>query len=298
MKELARQGHVVYLIGNPLSQVDEFGINLIPLQKKDLNNWEKFIPKNIDIIHLSANYKPKTDIPYIITVHGNGQPGEVFPKNSVFLSKKHAESHNATAYIYNGIDLEEYPFTPKQNQAWENFFFLGKGSWSVKNLKQCIQVTKRNKKHLHIIGGRSFIPSRYIHSYGPLGGEEKLDVMNKCDALLFPVLWHEPFGIAIIEAMALGKPVIGSPYGSLPELINEETGFICNNYEDLTKIVKNNTKKFDPEKIRDYVEKNFAIKKYTQENINLYENIINYKQLNENIPSWVFNKRAESQLSC
>ena len=33
--------------------------------------------------------------------------------------------------------------------------------------------------------------------------------------------WHEPFGIALIEALYFGCPVFGTPYGSLPEIVEE-----------------------------------------------------------------------------
>ena len=32
-------------------------------------------------------------------------------------------------------------------------------------------------------------------------------------ALLFPVKWHEPFGLALIESLYFGNPVFGTPFG-------------------------------------------------------------------------------------
>jgi len=44
---------------------------------------------------------------------------------------------------------------------------------------------------------------------------------------VFPSLWHEPFGIPVIEAMAAGLPVIATRGGALPEIVVEgETGFL------------------------------------------------------------------------
>ena len=42
-----------------------------------------------------------------------------------------------------------------------------------------------------------------------------------CHALLFPIDWPEPFGLAMIEAMACGTPVIAYPFGSVPEVVDE-----------------------------------------------------------------------------
>jgi glycosyltransferase involved in cell wall biosynthesis len=44
---------------------------------------------------------------------------------------------------------------------------------------------------------------------------------------VFPSLWHEPFGIPVIEAMAAGLPVVATRGGALPEIVVDgETGFL------------------------------------------------------------------------
>src|SRR5690606_25353996 len=123
--------------------------------------------------------------------------------------------------------------------GWNDFLFLAKASWSVKNLKSCTRVARKLHKKLHIAGGRYIWPSRFIKSHGMVGGTEKLQIINTCNALLFPVRWHEPFGIAIIEAMACGLPVIGSCYGSLPELIQSDSGKIVQSEKELLETVRN-----------------------------------------------------------
>ncbi|PIP88798.1 MAG: hypothetical protein COW01_08825 [Bdellovibrionales bacterium CG12_big_fil_rev_8_21_14_0_65_38_15] len=282
MKELARQGHKVVLIGHPNSDVSRHGIALIPINEE---SWQSQIPTDTDIVHMFTNTEiPGT--PTLITIQGNGKPGEVFSKNTVFLTKKHAAIHGSDVYVYNALDFDEYPWTkPSTPKAWDNFLFMAKGSWKVKNLKQCIKACKRSKKHLHIGGGKAILPSKYMHSYGMVGGDEKLSIMNKCDALLWPVRWHEPFGIAVIEAMALGLAVIASPYGSLPELVTKETGLIVNNYQELEAAVSQKHS-FDAEVIRRYVEENFAITKLTQSYVELYKKVIAGESLNAKNPCW------------
>jgi len=55
-------------------------------------------------------------------------------------------------------------------------------------------------------------------------------------ALLFTVDWPEPFGLAMIEAMACGTPVIARPCGSVPEVLCPGvTGLIASGIEDLVK---------------------------------------------------------------
>lgn len=295
MVELVRQGHKVVYIGHRDSKVQDYGIELIPFDP-DPAKWKKLLPAGTDIVHFPFNAEIE-DVPSINTVHGNGQPGEVLKKNSVFVSRKHAEIHGSDQYVHNAVDFNEYPFQPKQKREWNRFLFLAKASWKVKNLKHSVTACRKNNKHLEVAGGHWFGLSRFIHNHGMVSGEKKLQLIRNCDALLFPVRWHEPFGIAVIEAMSQGLPVIGSSYGSLPELISSQSGYITKNYAELFQLLKeNHSADFDPEIIRKYAENNFNIALYTQKYLDLYVKIIRGESLNSSPPVYQFNNRAEDLL--
>jgi glycosyltransferase involved in cell wall biosynthesis len=293
MKELARLGHQVVLIGNAESKVREHGIELIPTTAG--SDWSSLVPLDTDIIHLFYNFTFQGKIPTINTIQGNGKIGELFTKNTVFVSKKHAAIHGSEQFIYNALDLEEYPFIEVEKK-WNDFLFLAKASWRVKNLAHAVAACRKSNKHLHIAGGKWWGLSRYVHNFGMVGGDEKLNIIRSCDALLFPVRWHEPFGIAIIEAMSQGLPVYGSPFGSLPELITADTGLIVKNYQELQTALKNPPKTFDAKIIRKYVEDNFAINRHAVSYLALYEKVICGAELNPKIPSYQLNVRAEELL--
>jgi glycosyltransferase involved in cell wall biosynthesis len=292
MLNLIKLGHKVTLIGHKDSDVKKYGINFIPMID---DNWLRLIPKNgIDIISLFYNKELDTDIPVVYRIGGTGQIGEKFPKNTLFVSRKHAEIHGSNHYVYNGLDLSEYPFNPKKTKEWKNFLFLAKKSWRVKNAKSCIKACKQAKKILHIAGGNHWLPSRYVNGYGMVGGQKKLDIINKCDALLFPVLWHEPFGIAIIEAMSQGLPVIGTPYGSQLELINKDVGEIISNYDELLYVINKNKNLFEPEIIRKYVEDNFSIDMCTKNYLKYYDMVLSGKNINNTNPTYIYKVRPEN----
>jgi glycosyltransferase involved in cell wall biosynthesis len=293
MKELARLGHKVVLIGNAESKVREHGIELIPSVTG--TDWSSLVPNDTDIIHLFYNFTFQGNIPTINTIQGNGKIGELFTKNTVFVSKKHAAIHGSEQFIYNALDLEEYPFIEAEKK-WNNFLFLAKASWRVKNLAHAVAACRKSNKHLHIAGGKWWGLSRYIHNFGMVGGDEKLNIIRSCDALLFPVRWHEPFGIAIIEAMSQGLPVYGSPFGSLPELITADTGLIVKNFQELQTAIKHPPKTFNAKIIRKYIEDNFAINKHAVSYLALYEKVISGAELNPKEPSYQLSVRAEELL--
>lgn len=288
MVELAKRGHQVVLFGHQDSQVQKFGIELKKMPES-LERFEEQIPKDTDLIHLTYNFTPKKrDIPCLINIQGNGQIGERFSLNTVFVSRKHAENHGSDVFVYNAVDLNEYPFEDREFSLG-NLLFLAKGSWSVKNLKHCIWLAKKSKLKLHIAGGRNWIPSRFVKPYGMVGGEHKLQLLQDTDALLFPVRWHEPFGIAIIEAMACGSPVFGSCYGSLPELIKEFCGKTFSNKEDMLAHLQSEPR-YNRREIRDYIEKNFSISRLTDDYVRLYEKILAGETLNKKEPTWQLEK--------
>jgi len=53
-----------------------------------------------------------------------------------------------------------------------------------------------------------------------------------------PLLWEEPFGIVMAEALACGTPVIGLRRGSLPEIVQHGVnGFVCDSVEEMVAAV-------------------------------------------------------------
>ena len=62
---------------------------------------------------------------------------------------------------------------------------------------------------------------------GEISQQDKVDLLRRAKAVLFPIDWQEPFGLVMTEAMACGTPVIATPRGSVPEVIDDGvTGWI------------------------------------------------------------------------
>lgn len=67
-----------------------------------------------------------------------------------------------------------------------------------------------------------------------VAGAEKARLLAQARAMVFPIQWEEPFGIAVVEAMASGTPVLATPRGAMPELIEAGvTGWLGETVDDL-----------------------------------------------------------------
>lgn len=114
-----------------------------------------------------------------------------------------------------------------------------------------------------------------IQYIGEIGEREKGAFLGGAVALLFPVDWPEPFGLAMIEAMACGTPVIARKRGSIPEIIEPgKTGFICETVADMVAKVKI-AHTLDRQCIRSVFESRFSAKRMTSDYIHLYEDRLN-----------------------
>src|SRR5207244_8238746 len=68
--------------------------------------------------------------------------------------------------------------------------------------------------------------------------EQKNQLLGAAAALLMPILWDEPFGIVMAEALACGTPVIGLGRGSVPEVVRDGiNGYVCTTLDDMVEAV-------------------------------------------------------------
>lgn len=277
-KELSALGHSVVFIVRAGSSCPF--ADVLPYEPgRPLNEQ---VPGDVDIVHYHGNLREPLDTPNMTTVHGNGQPGEVFDINSVFVSSDHARRHGSSRYVYNGLDFDALG-RPELDSPREGLLFLAKASWSVKNLKGTRAIAAMARRRLHVVGGRGLSLTGRVKYYGMVGGELKNQVINGREALLFPVLWNEPLGLAILESLYFGLPVFATPYGSLPELIDGDRGRLSTSVSELAEAVRD-AGSYDRRKCHEFVADNFSARKMTVEYLKLFEEVLAGTPLNPEPP--------------
>lgn len=262
-------------------------------------SWNQQIPKDIDIVHFQFQpQKIELETPYVVTEHGNAQLNTALDLNTIFLSKNHAQRHGSNNFVYNGLDWRNYGEVDWSIKR-DYYHFLGKAAWRLKNVKGAIHIAKEANQKLHVLGGDRFNFKRglrltfssKISFHGMVGGQEKLSLLNASKGLIFPVKWHEPFGLAIIESMYFGGPVFATPYGAIPEIVPEQCGKLSNNAEELKAAILD--KSYDTFSCHEHVKQNFNAFKMAEGYLKYYEMAISRAEINIEIPS--LKESAENQ---
>ncbi len=216
------------------------GVALLPIPAADRSaaSLVACLPAGIEIVHFQA--PPEADYfrvgapPAVTTIHGNGRPGETFSPNTVFLSRNHAERHGRKTFVYNGANPEEFALSSTLGVTKRAGapLFLSKTTLRTKNLAGAIRIASRSRMKLTVAGGNRPLGLRLRtllaggRFVGPVAGATKMRLLAEASALLFPVLWDEPFGLVMVEAMLSGTPVVGSRRGSIPEIVGPDAGFV------------------------------------------------------------------------
>ena len=287
-KMLNKMGHrVTYLV--PKGSSCPFAKVIFIDKEKDIR---KQIPENTDVVHFfTESCSFEMNKPYIFTMEGNRNNQTPLDKNTVFVSRNHALRFGSGSFVYNGLDWDDYgkvAFTHSRPY----FHFLGDAAWHVKNVQGAIGVVLQTKQEkLKVLGGKRlnfrmgfrFTLSPRISFCGTVGGEKKNRLLANSKGLIFPVRWHEPFGLAITESLYFGCPVFGTPYGSLPEIVTKEVGYLSNNKNDLSQAIAQ-SEGFDKRKCHEYAVEYFNAQRMAERYLEKYETVLNGNSLNQKSP--------------
>jgi glycosyltransferase involved in cell wall biosynthesis len=119
-----------------------------------------------------------------------------------------------------------------------------------------------------------------IEYIGEIPDSEKAGFLGKAHALLFPVDWPEPFGLAMIESMACGTPVIAFRRGAVAEVVrNGVSGFVVDGVTDAVRAVRH-VESLSRAKCRVEFEQRFTSDRMADDYVKIYSAVLASRKTN------------------
>lgn len=154
--------------------------------------------------------------------------------NSYLLGKP----FNATAYNAH-YDYEDYLLYIGRLSDEKGVDILLRAMQQVPEAKLKIVGTGPYREHLENLVFE--LGLKNVEFMGSKWGDEAKDFIRKCRFVVIPSLWFENFPYVITETYALGKALIGSDRGGIPEnIVPRETGYVypADNFQKLSEYIK------------------------------------------------------------
>jgi glycosyltransferase involved in cell wall biosynthesis len=125
-----------------------------------------------------------------------------------------------------------------------------------------------------------------IEFLGEISDSDKGEFLGNAAALLFPIDWPEPFGLAIIEAMANGTPVVAFRCGAVPEVVDDGvTGLVVDSVDAAVAAVPR-ALEFSRGRIRREFEKRFSAGRMARDYLAVYEGLCAGRVARRQRPHW------------
>lgn len=186
--------------------------------------------------------------------------------------------------VLNAIDCASYPFN--EGGRGDYLLFLSRISHE-KAPHLAIEVALQLNMRLIIAGNVHPVDARYFQSQvlphidgdlvcylGEVDYHRKRELLCQAHCVLAPIIWEEPFGLFMLEAMACGTPVVVFNRGSASEVVKHgETGFVVNTLDEMAAFVMK-AHEIDPQRCRDHVERHFNVFRMVDDYMAVFEHIL------------------------
>jgi len=121
---------------------------------------------------------------------------------------------------------------------------------------------------------RPLVDGIRVRWIGTVAGRKRNALVASARVALLPLQWEEPGGAAVVEALALGTPVVGLSRGCLPELIEHgRTGWLAKAPDDLAALIQA-AGQIDPRECREQAARRFTPAVMAGRYVDLYEQLI------------------------
>lgn len=239
--------------------------------------WVKIFNPKSQVLYYTVNHElSRKDNYYEYGLVPDKLVTKIIPKIQVIITmseyikrgiiNRFPDLKNKCKVVYVGIDTDVFRRKNKKEKErviiYSGRIVPEKGvhllSTAFKNLHKEFKDLR-----LYILGGEigPNIPIDYLKNFnhkgikmfGLLPRKDVAKILRKGSIFVYPVIWEEPFGLAPIEAMAVGIPtVVSDTKSGYTEIITKENGFYfdSNNEKDLERLLRDILlQKYDSEQI-------------------------------------------------
>lgn len=221
---------------------------------------------------------------------------DIFIAPSLFLMNKLKEMgfKKEIVYLPNFIDTQRFKVTTSDNGGETNsvvyFGRLAQGKGLLTLIEAANLLRSKGKKiEVKIIGDGPLRKTledvvketaiSNVRFLGYLKGNKLYDEIKKSIAVIIPSEWYENNPMAVIEAFAMGKPVIGSRIAGIPELVRDnytgltfEAGNAFDLYSKISFLIENPDKAIEMgKKANQFVQNELSAKNYYKKLMEIYK---------------------------
>ena len=311
-EELVRQGHAVTLFASGDSQTSARLVPAVPRALRFDPDVRDPLPHAVlqleqvrqrahdfDVLHFHVDLLQfpllrELSVPSVTTLHGRLDLPDLRPFYAEFTEtplvsisrdqRSYLRGVNWAGTVHHGIPLNAYPIN-----AWpraDYLAFIGR-ICPEKRVDRAIAIAKLAGMRLRIAAKvdavdrayferhiQPLLARKHVEFIGEIGERDKAVFLGNARALLYPVDWPEPFGLAMIEAMACGTPVIGWRCGSVPEVIDEGvTGFVVGKKSEAARAVER-AASLDRRVVRRRFEERFSAARMARDYLRIYQALV------------------------
>ncbi len=294
--------------------VDQLAHHLLMVERLRKQSDEfDIVHFHIDYLHFSQSRQ--SDINQVTTLHGRLDLPDLVPIYQEFsempvISISRAQRKplpwvNWVGNVYHGLPKELFSFHPVPGKY---LAFIGRISPEKRPdrvieiataagipVKMAAKVDRVDRAYFEE-KIKPLMDSPWVEFVGEIGDHDKNDFLGSALACLFPIDWPEPFGLAMIEAMACGTPTIAFRNGSVPEIIEDGvSGFIVDSVKAAVKAVER-VGFIDRKSCRAAFESRFTSKRMTHDYLRIYNQMIGHREQSSGGPELLRSGVGASQL--
>ena len=183
------------------------------------------------------------------------------------------------AVVHHGIDLDEYPVGPGGGGY---ALFLGRmhpgkaphvAARIAREAGFPLRIAAKMREpeeHAYFDAMVRPLLGGDVTYVGEVDRQDKIELLANADCLLNPIAWPEPFGMVMVEALACATPVLTTPFGAAPEIVEDGVvGFVRSEEAGLVEAL-GRLGEIDRGACRRHVEERFSAERMVAKHLAVY----------------------------